>query len=84
MTNVEIAQKVAHMIVALNVNSAAQTTLATYTNIDPDGVPIRVVGVVTGEVVARRTDPYTNKIVEKTAGFITNHKSKLNFVKKSK
>jgi uncharacterized Fe-S center protein len=84
MTNVQIAQKVAHMIVAANVANVTSTQIANHTDLDEDSIAASVAGVVVGEMVARRTDKYTDPLVVKTAEFIKTHRPKISLRRSKK
>jgi hypothetical protein len=81
MTAVQIAQKAAHMVVALNVSAAVETQLENHTDIDTDSIAVQVGSMVVGQVVANKTDRFTDPIVEKTVLFVQTHRPKINFRK---
>lgn len=77
MTYVQIAQKAAHMTVALVVADRVQSAVAENTDIEEDSIPLVVGSMVVGQVVARHTDRFTNPVVEKAAAKITSLKTKI-------
>lgn len=83
MTAVEITQKAAHMIVALNVASVASTQIENHTDFDSDSIPNQVGSMIIGQVVANQTDRFTDPISVKAVAFVKTHAPKINFRRKS-
>jgi hypothetical protein len=76
MTKLEIAQYAASMIVALKTAQVCETQVAQHTNLDPDGIPVKVGATVAGQLVAYKTKPYTDVAVAKAADWISEKFSK--------
>lgn len=71
MTNIELTQKVAHLVVSMATQSVVVAQIEENTDIDTDGnIPVHVGAVVIGELVARRTDRITKPIIERAANRI--------------
>lgn len=83
MNAVQIAQKAAHMVVALNVSAAVETAVENHTELDSDSIAVQVGSMVVGQVVANKTDRFTDPMMEKTVLFVKNHVPKIR-IKKSK
>jgi len=66
MTKTEFAQGALSMIVTTTVARAIERQLYDRTNLDPDGLPAKVVSFGIGGVVGNVTRPYTDKVVEKS------------------
>jgi hypothetical protein len=81
MTHVQIAQKVVHTIVQMNVASRVQTLIDENTELAGDSITATCTGLVAGHLVANQTDKITNPMVEKTAEYIRTHRPKINFRK---
>lgn len=77
MTYVKIAQKAAHMTVALVVADRVESAVADHTDIEEDSIPLVVGAMVIGQVAANFTDRVTDPIVEKAAAKITSLKTKI-------
>ena len=65
LTTTNIAKFALRQVVALNVAKAATTALETYTEIDTDTITVTVGTGVVGQLVALKTKPYTDAIVDK-------------------
>jgi hypothetical protein len=55
MTYVQIAQKAAHMTVALVVADRVESAVADHTEIEEDSIPLQIGAMVVGQVVANHT-----------------------------
>jgi len=83
MNAIQIAQKAAHMVVALNVAAAVENAVDEYTEIDSDSIAVQVGSMVVGNVVANRTDRFTDPIMEKAVLFVQTKRPKIS-LRKSK
>jgi Na+/glutamate symporter len=77
MTYVAIAQKAAHMTVALVVAERVETELVNRTDIEEDSIPLQVGCMVVGQIVANKTDRFTDPLVERAALKIAAVKAKI-------
>jgi predicted TIM-barrel enzyme len=77
MNYVQIAQKAAHMTVALVVADRVESAVVDHTEIEEDSIPLQIGCMVAGQIVARHTDRITDPIVEKAAAKITSLKTKI-------
>lgn len=77
MTAIQIAQKAAHMVVALNVAAAVDNAVDEYTELDSDSIAIQVGSMVVGQIVANKTDRFTDPVMEKTVLFVQKHRPKI-------
>lgn len=77
MTYVQIAQKAAHMTVALVVADRVESAVVDHTDIEEDSIPLAVGCMVVGQIVASRTDKFTNPMVEKASAKIASLKTKI-------
>ena len=66
-TNVQIAKKVVHTIVQMNVASRVQILIDENTEFEADSITATCTGLVVGHLVANQTDKITNPMVEKAA-----------------
>lgn len=83
MTTIQIAQKAAHMVVALNVASVVENAVDEHTEIDSDSIAVQIGSMVVGQLVANKTDRFTDPIMEKAVLFVRNNRPKINLRKKS-
>lgn len=83
MNAVQIAQKAAHMVVALNVAAVVENAVDEHTEIDSDSIAVQVGSMVIGQVVANKTDRFTDPIMEKAVVFVQNRRPKIT-LRKSK
>lgn len=77
MTYVKIAQKAAHMTVALVVAERVETAVTERTDLEEDNIPLQVGAMVAGQIVANWTDRFTDPIVEKASTKIASLKTKI-------
>jgi hypothetical protein len=77
MNYVQIAQKAAHMTVALVVADRVESAVVDHTEIEEDSIPLQIGCMVVGQVVARHTDRFTDPIIEKASAKITSLKTKI-------
>lgn len=71
MTKLEIAKYAATLIVSLKTAQVCQDQVAQHTELNPDGIPVRVGCMVTGQLVAMKAKPYTDVAVERAYGWIS-------------
>jgi len=83
MTAIQIAQKAAHMVVALNVSAAVDNVVDDYTEFDSDSIAVQVGSMVVGQYVAGKTDRFTDPMMEKAVLFVQNKRPKIT-LRKSK
>lgn len=77
MTNIELAQKVAHVVISMTTQSVVVNQIEANTDIDTDGnIPVVVGAIVAGELVARQTDKVTKPMIAKAAGRITSWRNR--------
>jgi Na+/glutamate symporter len=77
MTYVKIAQRAAHMTVALVAADRFESVVADHTEIEEDSIPLQVTAMVVGQIVANQTDRITNPLIEKAASKIAVVKTKI-------
>ena len=77
--NIEWAQFITSLAVSGYTDRAIRTQLANHTDIDPNGVPAKTGGFVTGLLVAHKLRPYTDdavlKVVDLYSGWKSNRKN---------
>jgi hypothetical protein len=71
MTKLEIAQYAASMVVALKTAQICEQQVAQHTELNPDGIPVKVGCTVAGQLVAYKTKPYTDVAVAKAATWLS-------------
>lgn len=71
MTKLEIAQYAASMVVALKTTQICEQQVAQHTELNPDGIPVKVGCTVAGQLVAYRAKPYTDVAVAKAATWLS-------------
>lgn len=76
MTKLEIAKYAASMAVSLKTAQICQQQVAQHTELNPDGIPVKVGCMMTGQYVAAKTKPYTDVAVEKAAAWLSEKFSK--------
>lgn len=74
LTPISIAKHAAHLTVSACTNYAITQIIKTNTDIDTDTIPVNVTTALAGEMVASKTDPYTDALVERAAAGIKNRK----------
>ena len=82
----EVAKWLAKSLVAMKTTEVARDALTNYTNFDPDGKTVKLGSGAVGMVVSAKLSPVTDKMVDKTADFVTekwkNRRSKKDTEKK--
>lgn len=79
MTNVELAQKIAHVTISMFTQSVVVAQIEDHTEIDTDGnIPVHVGAIVVGELVARQTDKVSKPMIAKAANRIAAFKNRKN------
>jgi hypothetical protein len=71
MTKLEIAQYAASMIVALKTAQVCENQIAQHTELNTDGIPVKVGCTVAGQVVAYKAKPYTDVAVARAADWLS-------------
>ena len=71
MTKLEIAKYAVSMIVSLKTAQICEQQVAQHTELDPDGIPVKVGCMVTGQLVAYKAKPFTDVAVERTAEWLS-------------
>lgn len=71
MTKLDIAKYVVSLAVALKTTEICETQVAQHTQLDPDGIPVKIGCTVAGQMVAYKTKPYTDVMVERTANWLS-------------
>ena len=84
MTKLDLAKYAASMIVALKTTQVCENQLAQHTELNTDGIPVKVGCTVAGQYVAYKTKPYTDVAVEKAAEWLSEkfnkkHETKLEY-----
>lgn len=77
MTNIELTQKVAHVVVSMFTQSVVVSQIDQHTEIETDGnIPVAIGSIVAGELVARQTDKVTKPMIAKAAAKINGWKNR--------
>jgi hypothetical protein len=63
----EIAKHALQMVVALKTAEVVKEQLTEHTDMNPDGIPVKVVSGTSGYLVAAQAKPHTDRIVEEAA-----------------
>lgn len=71
MTKLEIAKYAAQMAVSLKTAQICQQQIAQHTELNPDGIPVKVGCMMTGQYVASKAKPYTDVAVERAAAWLS-------------
>lgn len=71
MTKLEIAQYVASMAVALKTTQVCEQQIAQHTELNTDGIPVKIGCTVAGQYVASKTKPYTDVAVTKVYNWLS-------------
>lgn len=75
-TPTDIAKNAVQMIVAAKATGIVAEQLEMHTEMDPDGLAVKVVSTASGQFVAMRLKPVTDEIVERTASRIKQWRKK--------
>ena len=71
MTKLDIAKYVVSLAVALKTTEICETQVAQHTQLDPDGIPVKIGCAVAGQMVAYKSKPYTDVMVERAANWLS-------------
>ena len=71
MTKLEIAQYAASMIVAYKTTKVCENQIAQHTELNTDGITVKVGCTVAGQYAAYKTKPYTDVAVAKAANWLS-------------
>lgn len=77
-TKTDLAKLVVQMVVAMQVTKQAEHALVNNTNLDPDGIPIKVVAVVAGQLAAQSAAPATDAAVDYSIAKFASWKNRKN------
>lgn len=66
-TKTSIAQMAVHTVIAANVAKVVRNFVADNTEIDEEAISLKVGSLVAGDLVACKTDRYTDAMIEKIA-----------------
>lgn len=76
MTKIDIAKYAAKLTVGAVASEVIERVLACTTNVDPDGIPVRVTSAVGGYYVSNQLEPYSSAVVEKAAEKLNDFRSR--------
>lgn len=71
-----VAKMVVTATIQLKTAALTQTAIADHTSYEADAIPVRIVGGVVGWGVSQRVKPHTDRMVDKTANFVTERRAK--------
>ena len=80
----DVAKWLLNSAVAMKTAQVTVDTIDNYTNFDKDSMAVKLGGGAVGMVVARKLEPVTDAIVDKTANFITEKRNKFRTKKNAK
>lgn len=75
LTKTDVAKYAAHIAVSSYAAKAVKMIVSDNTNVDPDGIPVKIGSLVAGEIVAQQARPYTDAIVEKAVAWYQDRKA---------
>ena len=71
MTKLELAKTIASMAVALKTAQICSEQVEQHTELNTDGIPVKIGCTLAGQFVASKAKTYTDVAVEKTYSWIT-------------